>query len=73
MTTLSRPTMRQRAERVTPLVVSRKTAAALLDCSEDCVDALIANGQLQSVKLGPRRVGIKMRSIERMAELGVEV
>ena len=72
MTDLSRPSMRLRAERITPLVVSRKTAAALLDCSEDCVDGLIASGKLQTVKLGLRRVGIKMHSIERIAEQGVE-
>ena len=72
MTDLSRPSMRQRAESLKPLVVSRKDAAALLSCSEDCVDDLIANGKLQTVKLGRRRLAIKMASVERLAELGVE-
>ena len=49
--------------------VQMKTA--LLSCSKDCVDDLIARGKLEAVKLGNRRVGVKMRSIERVAEMGV--
>ena len=71
MTDLSRPSMRLRAEGLRPLVVTREDAAALLSCSKDCVDDLIARGKLEAVKLGNRRVGVKMRSIERVAEMGV--
>ena len=49
-----------------------QNAAVLLDCSVDKIDELISWGKLQTVKLGLRRVGIKMASIERVAERGVE-
>ena len=65
MTAIQKPSVK-------PLVVSRKNAAALLDVSIDKVDELIAWGKLQTVKLGPRRVGVKMASVERIAEQGVE-
>ena len=65
MTAIQKPSVK-------PLVVSRRNAAALLDCSVDKVDELIAWGKLQTVKLGLRRVGIKMASIERVAEQGIE-
>ena len=45
-----------------PLVVTRKNAAALLEAAVDKIDPLIAEGQLETVKLGVRRVGVKMRA-----------
>ena len=69
---LSRPSMRLRAESQKPLIVSIMDAAALLSCSRDCINELIERGQLEAIKLGLRRVGVKMRSIERVAEKGVD-
>ena len=64
MTAIQKPSVK-------PLVVSRRNAAAL-DVSVDKIDELISWGKLQTVKLGLRRVGIKMASVERIAEMGVE-
>ena len=65
MTAIQKPSVK-------PLIVSRRNAAALLDVSVDKIDELISWGKLQTVKLGLRRVGIKMSSVERVAEVGVE-
>jgi len=54
-----------------PFAVSRQTAARLLDCSTDHIDALIQRAQLERVKLGIRKVGITMRSLKRL--VGEEV
>ena len=72
MPTTDLPTTLHRSQNAKPLIASRRTAAVLLDCSVDKIDELISWGKLQTVKLGNRRVGIKMASIERIAEVGVE-
>jgi hypothetical protein len=64
MTAIQKPSVK-------PLVVSRRNAAALLDVSVDKIDELISWGKLQTVKLGLRRVGIKMASVEKIADEGV--
>ena len=66
-----RHAMVMRAESQKPLMATRLTASRLLDVSMDKVDELITRGALETVKLGSKRVGIKMRSIERLAEYGV--
>ena len=65
MSTIQKPSVK-------PLVVSRRNAAALLDVSVDKIDELISWGKLQTIKLGLRRVGIKMASVERVPEQGIE-
>ena len=72
MTAIPRPSMRRRAANLKPLVHTRQDAGVLLSCSIDKVDELIARGALEVVKLGPKRVVITARSIERVATQGVE-
>jgi hypothetical protein len=51
-----------------PLIVARRTAAKLLDCSICHIDDLTDKGQLERVPLGVRRVGITMESLKRISE-----
>ena len=52
------------------LVVSRRSAAEQLDCSEDTIDRLAARGELDLVRFSPRRVGITVRSLRKLIERG---
>jgi orotate phosphoribosyltransferase-like protein len=45
------------------VVVSKKRAAAALDVSVDTIDRLVARGELESVQVSDRRVGVTWRSI----------
>jgi transposase len=45
------------------LTVSQKTAAKMLDVCVDTVEAMVARGQLERVRLSERKYGIPMRSI----------
>jgi excisionase family DNA binding protein len=58
--------------RLKPLLCTRKEAAVLLACSVDNVDRLIADGELETVRISRQRVGIKMPSLEFLAEYGVK-
>lgn len=51
------------------LVVSRKTAAEVLDCSKDHVDDLVRRGDLVKIPLGPKKVGISWPSILKLAQV----
>ena len=51
------------------LVASRARTAILLDCSKDHVDDLVARGDLEKIPLGPKKVGITMRSILKLAQV----
>jgi len=53
-------------DHLTPLVVSRNTAARLLDSSTDLVDAMLARGELEKVQVGPRKVGVRYSSLVKL-------
>ena len=52
------------------LVVSQREAARLLDCSIDLIETLSERGDLERVRLSERKLGITMRSLEKLA--GIE-
>ena len=57
-----------------PLVVSRQTAARMLEVSTKFVDAtLIPSGALTKVQLGPRKVGILWASLKAFVERGTRI
>ena len=57
-----------------PLVVSRTTAARMLDVGTDFVDdVLIPSGALQKVRLGPRKVGVTWASLKAFVDRGTQI
>ena len=54
-----------------PLVVSKKDAAKMIGVSDDTIDRLVDQGDLDRVQLSTRRVGITYKSLRALAELGV--
>jgi hypothetical protein len=55
-------------QKIERFIVTRKTAAKMLDCSICHVDDLTDKGQLERVPLGVRRVGITYKSLKRISE-----
>jgi hypothetical protein len=49
-----------------PFAVSRLTASKLFDCSLDTIDRLVARGVLEKVQVGPRKVAVTMRSLQKL-------
>ena len=58
------------SERMSPLVVSIRTAAQALDVSRDTIERMTARGELEPVRLGPRRRGVTYKSLVALVEAG---
>jgi hypothetical protein len=51
----------------TPLVVRPKVAFAMLGVGKTTGFSMLRDGRLERVQLGPRAVGVTLRSIKRLA------
>lgn len=65
-TSFKRASIEKAAARVTPILCSRVEAAVMLGIGTTKADELIADGKLESVLIGQRRM-VKISSIRRLA------
>jgi hypothetical protein len=57
---------------VKPIVVRPKVAFAMIGVGKTLGFAMMNDGRLERVQLGPRAVGITLRSIEKLVQQGIK-